>query len=227
MPLIVGSFHLPVLKLDGGTLPKEVHDSDEVVTLAALYDNANNAAERAGQNSHPRSRGVSGLGYDGKARREQAMDPAQVANERRLVRHLKHVGEAVSLQGFDSSLVIAVEKHVARKEGHHRASLTPARRAAFANGLRQVKREPAVQQVTRQSLLLPRLGMQAPPPLVSLNRTKLRLPESRRVLIGLGWQDWHGATLSSVAANPLAWLLSNFRLYPAGHLFGIEPAESP
>jgi hypothetical protein len=191
--LIVRPLDVPILKLNGRPLPQELDDRDEVVAFAPPDNQADEALQWPGQDPDRGTGRVCGLTHDGEPRGEQAVDPAEIADQALLVGNLQHAGQAVPPQGLNSPVGVATEESVAWEERDDRPDFPPPGGVGLPDRLRQVEAEPPVEQVPRRRLFLPGLRVQAPPAIVGAAHAGVVIPKRRRILVRLGGQDRHRA----------------------------------
>ena len=179
---------LPVFQVHGRAPAQKADHGHELVAFAAPDHGSLDARERARGDAHPGSDRNGLLGCHRQARAEHRVDLSEIPLQRILVENLENAHQPVSTQSGKAGIVVAMKKQVAREQGKHRANLAAAGRTVFLQHLGQIEREPLLTQFPSHRLLLPGLGVQAPPDGVdALRAIDLgTIPEVRRIKVGLG-----------------------------------------
>ena len=125
-PRDLDGLDLPISEIDRRALPQEVHQSHEMVAIAAPDHRADDPLQGTGQDPHLAPHHMCRFGDDREARGKHLIELAQVLLHGPLIRHLEDVRQVVPLQGLDALVVIAIEEQVPREEREQGPDLPPA-----------------------------------------------------------------------------------------------------
>jgi hypothetical protein len=114
---LIGRLDLPVLEIDRRASAEELDNRHEPVTPVSPDDGPDEPPKRTVQDPDMIPDQEVGLGRDRPPGVEHEVDSAKIALKSDLIPDLEHIREMVSLDRLGAIAIVAMEKHVARKEG--------------------------------------------------------------------------------------------------------------
>jgi hypothetical protein len=191
-------FDLPVFELDHRAAAQEIHGGDEMIALSPPHDLAHHSGQGAGRDPDGRSDRQLGFGRDRQAGRQHGVDIAQVAGERLLIGNLEDAHQPIAAEGHQPIVGVTIQEHVPSEQRDDGFDFPALRRPGLFHDLGKVIADSFLAQLARDRLFLAGLGVQTPPGAVArfLVRTQF-FPETRRVVVRLGWKYRHRETADS------------------------------